>query len=70
MTDISESIHTRDYYTQICFNRTLVQLGISAFHQGNLYETQQILSFICSLGKSREENKESIGRFLGQAQSG
>lgn len=37
MTDISELITTRDYYTQICFNRALVQLGISSFHQGNLY---------------------------------
>lgn len=67
MTDIAETISSRDYYTQVCFNRALVQLGISAFHQGNLYETQQILSYICSLGKSREENKESIRRFLGQS---
>jgi hypothetical protein len=57
MTDVSELITSRDYYTQICFNRALVQLGISSFHQGNLYETQQILSSICSMGKSREENK-------------
>ena len=54
LTDLSETISARDYYTQDCFNRTLVQLGISAFHQGNLFETQQILSTICSLGKNRE----------------
>lgn len=57
LTDISETISTRDYYTQVCFNRALIQLGISAFHQGNLNECQQILSNICSVGKNRDENK-------------
>jgi translation initiation factor 3 subunit C len=54
MTDLSETMSTRDYSTQICFNRALVQLGISAFHQGSLYETQQILGSVCSLGKNRD----------------
>ncbi len=37
ITDLSETIGGRDYFTQVCFNRALVQLGISSFHQGNLY---------------------------------
>lgn len=42
-------------------------MGISAFQQGNLYETQQILLNICSIGKTRDENKENIKVMLGQA---
>lgn len=57
MTNIADVITTKDYLTQACFNRAMVQLGISAFHQGNMYETQQILSDICGMGKSREQNK-------------
>lgn len=57
MTNIADVISSKDYYTQACFNRAMVQLGISAFHQGNVYETQQILSDICGIGKNREQNK-------------
>jgi translation initiation factor 3 subunit C len=54
MTNLSETITSRDFDSQVSYNRALVQLGISSFHQGNLYEAQQILSSICSTGKSRE----------------
>ena len=57
MTNIADVISSKDYYTQAFFNRAMVQLGISAFHQGNLYETQQILADICGMGKNREQNK-------------
>ena len=68
MTNIADTISSKDYYSQATFNRTLVQLGVSAFQQGNLYETQQILSDICGVGKTREQNKEFIRDYLAQPQ--
>ncbi len=62
LTDISEQISTRDYYTQVCFNRALVQLAISAFHQGSINETQQILSAICGVARKDEYLKAYLGQ--------
>ena len=65
-SNIYETISSYDYYTQACFNRTIVQLGISSFYRGLLDETRQLLDGICGLGKSREQNKETIRAFLAQ----
>lgn len=61
-----EIIHVFDSYTQACFNRAVVQLGISAFCRGSLDEARQILDGICGFGKNREQNKEYIRTFLAQ----
>lgn len=68
MTNIADVINSKDYLTQAYFNRAMVQLGISAFHQGNLYETQQILSDICGMGKNKDQSKDFIREYLAQPQ--
>lgn len=68
ISHILENIHSADYSTQACFNRCLAQLGISAFCQGNLHETQQFLSQLCGYSKSRDQSKEIMKELLAQHQ--
>ena len=53
-TNIIDTIHNYSYYVQALFNRTLAQLGINAFIEGNLYEVQGALSDLCSHMKTKE----------------
>jgi hypothetical protein len=59
-SNILETIGNSDYHIHACFNRTLVQLGINAFCKGHMHETRQILSDLCSYGKSKEQTREII----------
>ncbi len=43
VSTLSETILTQDYLTQALYNRTLAQLGLSAFRNGNMFEVQQFL---------------------------
>jgi hypothetical protein len=54
MGHIQENITHADIDTQILYNRTMVQLGLCAFRAGQIYEAQQALHDIWSLGKVKE----------------
>lgn len=53
-------ISSCDYYTQAIYNRVIVQIGLNAFHHGNMFEVQQYLSELCSYGKNKDQTKEVI----------
>lgn len=60
ISTLSESILSQDYYTQVLYNRVLVQLGIMAFRRGNMHEVQQFLYEMCSIAKMKENTKDIL----------
>ncbi|KAK9451749.1 eukaryotic translation initiation factor 3 subunit 8 N-terminus-domain-containing protein [Limtongia smithiae] len=54
MSHLQASIHTADVSTQILYNRTLVQVGLCAFREGMIAESQQALQEICGSSRSKE----------------
>ena len=68
MSSIPEIIKECDYYTQVMYNRCIVQIGITSFNHGKYFEVQQFLSEICSyaFGKTRDQTKDVIREFLAQ----
>jgi len=54
MSHLQESIGHTDILTQILFNRTMVQLGLSAFRSGLIKQSHSCLSDICGGGKVKE----------------
>ena len=66
VSTIAEVIDSQDHYTQSVYNRTLVQLGLTAFVTGNMFEVQQFLYDICSMAKSKENTKDVLKEYLAQ----
>ncbi|KAK9470809.1 eukaryotic translation initiation factor 3 subunit 8 N-terminus-domain-containing protein [Dipodascopsis tothii] len=54
MSHLQASIHSADIFTQILYNRTLVQIGLCAFRVGMIAESQQALQEICGTGRTKE----------------
>lgn len=54
MSHLQDTIHGADIQTQILHNRTMVQLGLSAFRNGLIVEAQQALSEICGGNRAKE----------------
>ncbi|GJE95438.1 eukaryotic translation initiation factor 3 subunit 8 [Phanerochaete sordida] len=54
MSHLQESIHSADVATQILYNRTIVQLGLSAFRCGLIKESQAILQDIFATQRVKE----------------
>lgn len=44
ITDVIDKANNADYMTQVLFNRAIVQIGLLAFRNGNMYETQGALN--------------------------
>jgi hypothetical protein len=66
MSNVPSTISKHDYYTQSLYNRAIVSIGICAFRNGKLLETQQFLSEICGYAKIKEQGKDVIREFLAQ----
>ena len=54
MSHLQETIQNFDVSTQILYNRTLVQLGLSAFRAGLIPESQTMLLEICGSNRQKE----------------
>ena len=54
MSRLQDTVHATDVQTQILHNRTMVQLGLSAFRNGLVIEAQQALSEICGGNRAKE----------------
>lgn len=54
MSHLQESVHSADVATQILYNRTVVQVGLSAFRVGLIKESQQILQDIFATQRVKE----------------
>lgn len=54
MSHLQESIHSADVATQILYNRTIVQLGLSAFRCGLIKESQATLQDIFATQRVKE----------------
>ncbi|KAL4242945.1 translation initiation factor 3 subunit C [Abortiporus biennis] len=54
MSHLQESVYSADVSTQILFNRTVVQLGLSAFRCGLIKESQAILQDIFATQRVKE----------------
>lgn len=54
MSQVHNSIHLADQSTQSLYNRTVVQLGLSAFEIGNMKDCLECLSDIVSSQRTRE----------------
>ncbi|KAJ3975200.1 eukaryotic translation initiation factor 3 subunit 8 N-terminus-domain-containing protein [Lentinula raphanica] len=54
MSHLQESIHSADVATQILYNRTVVQLGLSAFRSGMIKEAQSTLLDIFTTQRVKE----------------
>lgn len=54
MSHLQDTINNADIQTQILHNRTMVQLGLSAFRNGLIVEAQQALSEICGGNRAKE----------------
>jgi translation initiation factor 3 subunit C len=55
LTDVIErTANSLEYFTQVIFNRAIVQVGLLAFRNGNMYEVQGALSDLCSYGRTKE----------------
>ncbi|KAK2467756.1 hypothetical protein APHAL10511_000051 [Amanita phalloides] len=54
MSHLQESIHSADVTTQILYNRTIVQLGLSAFRSGLIKEAQTTLQDIFTTQRVKE----------------
>lgn len=66
ISTLPEIITSQDYYTQALYNRVLVQIGVLAFRQGNIFEVQQFLYEMCSMAKMKETTKDVLKEFLAQ----
>jgi translation initiation factor 3 subunit C len=66
ISTISETISSHDYYTQVLYNRVLVQVGLTAFRAGNMFEVQQFLYEMCSMTKAKENTRDVLKEFLAQ----
>lgn len=62
ITDVIEKASTADYFTQVIFNRAIVQVGLLAFRNGNMYEAQGALNELCAQGRTKELLGQSTGR--------
>ena len=51
---LQETIHQADIGTQICYNRAMVQLGMSAFRLGMIVDAQSCLQEICGQQRQKE----------------
>jgi hypothetical protein len=47
----------------------LIQLGVGAFRNGNMFEVQQFLYEMCSAAKSKENTKDVLKEYLAQGYS-
>ena len=62
VTDVIEKAANGDYFTQVIFNRAIVQVGLLAFRNGNMYEAQAALNELCSQSRTKELLGQSTGR--------
>lgn len=62
VTDVIERAAVGDYFTQVIFNRAIVQVGLLAFRSGNMYEAQAALNELCSQSRTKELLGQSTGR--------
>jgi len=62
VTDAIEKAASGDYFTQVIFNRAIVQVGLLAFRNGNMYEAQAALNELCSQSRTKELLGQSTGR--------
>jgi len=62
VTDVIEKASNGDYFTQVIFNRAIVQVGMLAFRNGNMYEAQAALNELCSQSRTKELLGQSTGR--------
>ena len=54
MSHLTETINTHSAETQILYNRAVVQIGLCAFRDGRVQESQSILQEICGSGRQQE----------------
>lgn len=54
MSHLQESIHYADVVLQVCYNRTMVQLGLCAFRKGLMKEAHHALVDIQSTSRAKE----------------
>lgn len=54
MSHLQDNIFTADIVTQILYNRTMVQIGLSAFRTGMILEAHSALHEICGTGRMKE----------------
>ncbi|CCJ28088.1 unnamed protein product [Pneumocystis jirovecii] len=54
MSHLQDNIFTADIVTQILYNRTMVQIGLSAFRTGMISEAHCALHEICGTGRMKE----------------
>ncbi|KAG5439245.1 hypothetical protein PCANB_001544 [Pneumocystis canis] len=54
MSHLQDNIFTADIVTQILYNRTMVQIGLSAFRTGMISEAHSALHEICGTGRMKE----------------
>ncbi|XP_070572268.1 eukaryotic translation initiation factor 3 subunit C-like [Ptychodera flava] len=54
MSHLQDTIQHADVPTQICYNRSMVQLGLCAFRQGNIRDAHNALLDIQSGGRAKE----------------
>ncbi|CAG8776090.1 9813_t:CDS:10 [Gigaspora margarita] len=54
MSHLQDNIHQSDVGTQILHNRTMVQVGLCAFREGMIKESQSCLQEICGTGRAKE----------------
>lgn len=54
ISHLQDSIHQADHPTQILYNRTMVQIGLCAFRQGLIKESQASLQEIQGTGRVKE----------------
>ncbi len=62
MAHIPDFVQNTDPSIQTIYNRALIQLGLSAFREGLLYESHQALVDICSTQRLRELLAQNISR--------
>ncbi|KAG4306508.1 hypothetical protein PORY_000496 [Pneumocystis oryctolagi] len=54
MSHLQDNIFTADIVTQVLYNRTMVQIGLSAFRTGMILEAHCALHEICGTGRMKE----------------
>lgn len=63
-THVAESVQSQDINSQVLFNRTITQLGISAFRLGLIEESHDVLVEVCQTAKLREVLAQGISRAI------